>query len=95
VAGCELGTWQQIIFINPDNRPRDRKLIVQIIRSDPRGILRIDQDGMGFVKPGHGERSHHLVLISPTHEGFYIRWVLICPAWNEEDSAAIDAWVCC
>jgi secondary thiamine-phosphate synthase enzyme len=25
-----LGTWQQIIFIDMDNRPRDRKLIVQI-----------------------------------------------------------------
>jgi thiamine phosphate synthase YjbQ (UPF0047 family) len=31
VEGCELGTWQQIIFIDPDNRTRDRKLIVQIV----------------------------------------------------------------
>jgi thiamine phosphate synthase YjbQ (UPF0047 family) len=28
----QLGTWQQIIFIDPDNRPRGWKLIVQIIR---------------------------------------------------------------
>ena len=28
----QLGTRQQIIFIDPDNRPRDWKLIVQIIR---------------------------------------------------------------
>jgi len=27
----QLGTWQQIIFIDLDNRPRDRKLIVQIV----------------------------------------------------------------
>jgi secondary thiamine-phosphate synthase enzyme len=26
-----LGTWQQIIFIDFDNRPRDRRLLVQII----------------------------------------------------------------
>lgn len=26
-----LGTWQQLIFIDLDNRPRSRKLIVQII----------------------------------------------------------------
>jgi secondary thiamine-phosphate synthase enzyme len=26
-----LGTWQQIVFIDFDNRPRSRKLIVQII----------------------------------------------------------------
>ncbi|RZN35271.1 MAG: YjbQ family protein [Methanosarcinales archaeon] len=26
-----LGTWQQIIFIDLDNRPRDRELIVQIM----------------------------------------------------------------
>jgi thiamine phosphate synthase YjbQ (UPF0047 family) len=38
----QLGTWQQIIFIDPDNRSRDRKLIVQIVEDDPRDILRID-----------------------------------------------------
>lgn len=27
----QLGTWQQIIFVDLDNRPRDRKLIVQIV----------------------------------------------------------------
>jgi len=27
----QLGTWQQIIFIDLDNRPRERKLIVQIV----------------------------------------------------------------
>mgnify|MGYP001598684780 CR=1 FL=1 len=27
----QLGTWQQIIFIDFDNRPRDREIIVQII----------------------------------------------------------------
>ena len=26
-----LGTWQQIVFIELDNRPRDRELIVQVI----------------------------------------------------------------
>jgi secondary thiamine-phosphate synthase enzyme len=26
-----LGTWQQIIFVDFDNRPRQRKLVVQII----------------------------------------------------------------
>jgi secondary thiamine-phosphate synthase enzyme len=26
-----LGTWQQIIFIDFDNRPRSRKLVIQII----------------------------------------------------------------
>ena len=26
-----LGTWQQIIFIDLDNRPRNRELIVQIV----------------------------------------------------------------
>jgi len=26
-----LGTWQQIIFIDFDNRPRDRRLIMQIL----------------------------------------------------------------
>jgi thiamine phosphate synthase YjbQ (UPF0047 family) len=27
----QLGTWYQIIFTDPDNRPRDQKLIVQIV----------------------------------------------------------------
>lgn len=26
-----LGTWQQIVFLDFDNRPRDRKVIVQIL----------------------------------------------------------------
>ena len=26
-----LGTWQQIVFIDFDNRPRDRKILIQII----------------------------------------------------------------
>jgi len=26
-----LGTWQQIVFIDFDNRPRERKIIVQIV----------------------------------------------------------------
>jgi secondary thiamine-phosphate synthase enzyme len=26
-----LGTWQQVIFVDFDNRPRDREIIVQII----------------------------------------------------------------
>jgi secondary thiamine-phosphate synthase enzyme len=26
-----LGTWQQIVFIDFDNRPRDRNLVIQII----------------------------------------------------------------
>ncbi|MCK4613858.1 MAG: secondary thiamine-phosphate synthase enzyme YjbQ [Thermoplasmata archaeon] len=26
-----LGTWQQIVFIELDNRPRDRKVVVQVI----------------------------------------------------------------
>ena len=63
------------------NRPSDRKLLVQIVGDDPRGILRIDRDGMGFVKSGLEELSHHLVLISPTHEGFYMGRVLIYHIW--------------
>ena len=62
--------------------------------NDPRDILRIDRDGVSFAKPGLGELAHHLVLISPTHEGFYMGWGLIYPTWNEGDSAAIDAWAC-
>lgn len=27
----ELGTWQQIVFIDFDNRPRNRKIIIKII----------------------------------------------------------------
>ena len=27
----QLGTWQQIIFIDFDNRPRDREIIIQMI----------------------------------------------------------------
>jgi thiamine phosphate synthase YjbQ (UPF0047 family) len=27
----QLGKWQQIIFIDFDNRPREREIIVQII----------------------------------------------------------------
>lgn len=27
----QLGTWQQVVFIDFDNRPRDRELIVKII----------------------------------------------------------------
>ena len=30
-GGLRLGTWQQIIFIDFDNRPRTRELIVQIL----------------------------------------------------------------
>lgn len=30
-GAMQLGTWQQIIFIDLDNRPRERKLIVQIV----------------------------------------------------------------
>ncbi len=30
-AKLQLGTWQQIIFIDFDNRPRQRRLVVQII----------------------------------------------------------------
>lgn len=26
-----LGTWQQIVFIDFDNRPRDRKIVVQVM----------------------------------------------------------------
>jgi thiamine phosphate synthase YjbQ (UPF0047 family) len=26
-----LGTWQQIVFMDFDNRERDRKIVVQII----------------------------------------------------------------
>jgi secondary thiamine-phosphate synthase enzyme len=32
VAGSlTLGTWQQVVFLEFDNKPRDRKLVVQII----------------------------------------------------------------
>ena len=27
----QLGTWQQIVFIDFDNRPRDRKIVVQVL----------------------------------------------------------------
>lgn len=32
-AGCRLmlGTWQQIVFLEMDNRPRKRRIIVQIL----------------------------------------------------------------
>lgn len=30
-AGLTLGTWQQIIYVDFDNRPRRRELVVQII----------------------------------------------------------------
>jgi len=30
-ADLQLGKWQQIVFIDFDNRPRKRKLILQII----------------------------------------------------------------
>ncbi len=30
-GALRLGTWQQILFIDFDNRPRDRRLVVQII----------------------------------------------------------------
>jgi thiamine phosphate synthase YjbQ (UPF0047 family) len=26
-----LGTWQQVVFLDFDNRPRERKLIVQVL----------------------------------------------------------------
>lgn len=29
-----LGTWQQIVFINFDNRPRKREILVQVIGDD-------------------------------------------------------------
>jgi len=28
-----LGTWQQIVFLDFDNRPRERKIIVKVIKS--------------------------------------------------------------
>lgn len=31
-----LGTWQQIVFIDFDTRPRSRKVVVQIIGNKPR-----------------------------------------------------------
>lgn len=30
----QLGTWQQIVFIDFDNRPRKRKVVVQVIGLD-------------------------------------------------------------
>ena len=32
-----LGTWQQIVLIDFDNRPRERKLIVQIVGESSKG----------------------------------------------------------
>ena len=32
-----LGTWQQIVFIDFDNRPRERELIVQVLGEGPPG----------------------------------------------------------
>jgi len=31
VRRMTLGTWQQVIFVDFDNRPRDREIIVQIV----------------------------------------------------------------
>ena len=33
-AALQLGKWQQIIFIDFDNRPRERKILVQIIGTE-------------------------------------------------------------
>jgi secondary thiamine-phosphate synthase enzyme len=30
-GGLTLGTWQQVIYVDFDNRPRQRKLVVQLI----------------------------------------------------------------
>jgi len=32
-----LGTWQQVVFMDFDNRPRNRSLVVQIVGGDPAG----------------------------------------------------------
>jgi secondary thiamine-phosphate synthase enzyme len=29
----ELGTWQQIVFVEMDNKPRDRRVLVQVVGS--------------------------------------------------------------
>jgi secondary thiamine-phosphate synthase enzyme len=29
----ELGTWQQIVFVEMDNKPRDRRVLVQVLGS--------------------------------------------------------------
>ncbi|MEX0994601.1 MAG: secondary thiamine-phosphate synthase enzyme YjbQ [Balneolaceae bacterium] len=29
--GCILGTWQQVVVLDHDNRPRDRHIVVQVI----------------------------------------------------------------
>jgi secondary thiamine-phosphate synthase enzyme len=34
-----LGTWQQIVFIDFDNRPRKRKVVVQVIGQDSKSKL--------------------------------------------------------
>ncbi|MBP3191792.1 secondary thiamine-phosphate synthase enzyme YjbQ [Natronogracilivirga saccharolytica] len=31
---CILGTWQQIVLLDHDNRPRDRHVVVQVIGND-------------------------------------------------------------
>lgn len=30
-GGLTLGTWQRVVFVDFDNRPRNRKLVVQIV----------------------------------------------------------------
>jgi len=30
-GGCILGTWQQVVVLDHDNRPRDRHIVVQVI----------------------------------------------------------------
>lgn len=31
VGGCILGTWQQIVVVDHDNRPRNRQVVVQVM----------------------------------------------------------------
>lgn len=31
---CILGTWQQIILLDHDNRPRDRQVVVQVVGNE-------------------------------------------------------------
>jgi thiamine phosphate synthase YjbQ (UPF0047 family) len=32
-----LGTWQQIVFIDFDNRPRERELVLHVLGESPPG----------------------------------------------------------
>jgi hypothetical protein len=46
----QLGTWQQIVFIDFDNRPRQRRVIMQVSgRTKKKGVKSGDAQEIGFT----------------------------------------------